>query len=47
MKKLSNLEMKKVNGGSWFNLTRILIGTFGGTFLAGFFDGIFRPFRCR
>ena len=47
MKKLSEIEMKKVNGGLWFNIGKFVIGSFVTTFLSGFLDGILRPFGCR
>ena len=44
MNKISNNELKQVNGGG-FGL-RLLIGGFA-TFLIGVIDGFVRPLKCR
>lgn len=42
---LSNKELQEIKGGGWLEVTGALAGVF--TFLAGIFDGIFRPLGCK
>ena len=46
MNKLSNEEMKKIDGGG-INIGAIALITGGITMLIGVLDGFFRPFGCR
>lgn len=46
MKKISDLELKKINGGGFSIGIALGVGA-GVTFLVGMIDGLFRPLKCR